>query len=164
MENATLTEIETLGLKSKFNFADGHAYHDLAPSQVDILGRLRGIWESSAQRKIKEAERLYFDAFLKLAESLSLADYPHFRICPTASNSIDIIAAWLADRKMSTALTHPTFDNLFLILRRRGVTVVPLEDSRLRQNGAIASLQGLNSDAVFLVNPNNHICSMPWTL
>ena len=103
MENATLTEIETLGLKSKFNFADGHAYHDLAPSQIDILRRLPDIWEEGAQRKVKEAERLYRETGNPEGEARAMFDQARLFFAVTG-----MAAAALPDmRKAQTlAQTH----------------------------------------------------------
>ena len=153
-QHNTLTEVEITGLNSKFNFADGHAYHDLLPSQQLIINNLDQIWRASARLKVKEAEWLYKEAFCELAESPALKHYAHFNICPTASNSIDIVAAWLADQSMSVTLLEPTFDNLYLLLKRRNVKVMSLDEEELHQNTSTA-LAGITTDAIFLVNPNN---------
>lgn len=153
--NMTLTEIETLGLQSQFNFADGHAYHDLGPSQRQLIENLGSIWEHSSQKKVKESEWDYKDAFWRLAESPSLKAYKYFKICPTASNSIDMVAAVLADKKLSTALLEPTFDNLYLLLKRRGVQVSSLCEKDLHTKGVIETLSQSTADSLFLVNPNN---------
>jgi len=152
---STLTEIEIAGLESQYNFADGHAYHDLSPSQRGIVSRLNEIWITSSARKVKEAEWLYQEAFWRLAESPSLKNYPYFRICPTASNSIDMVAAWLAEKSLGVGLLEPTFDNLFLILKRRGVVVIPLDENDLYADGIWLTMAAHHADAVFLVNPNN---------
>ena len=154
LEPKSLTEVEMLGLQSQYNFADGHAYHDLAPSQTAIINRLDKVWTESAALKVRDSETLYFEAFWQLAKSQSLKNYPHFRVCPTASNSIDIIGAWLAEKGMGAGLLHPTFDNLYLLLKRRGVKIEPVDESFLHEKGP-DFLKKINADSIFLVNPNN---------
>lgn len=150
----TLTEIETLGLYAQHNLADGHAYQDLSASQVRIVRSLPLIWEQSAAMKVWEVEHRYLTAFAALARAPSLLPYSHFRICPTASNSIDLVAAWAKLHELKVALLEPTFDNLYLLLKRRGVEVVPLPETQLEEHGT-AALAATGADAIFLVNPNN---------
>lgn len=151
----SLTGIEALGLQSRHDLANGHASQELAPSQLAIIGRLSELWEAGAKMKSREAELLFKDAFWKLAESPSLASYGHFKICPTASNSIDTAATWLAEKRLKTALIEPTFDNLYLILKRRGVALEALPETQLYHEPLEDALSRIDADAIFLVNPNN---------
>ncbi len=148
-----LTHIEALGLRSQHDMANGHASQALAPTQQRIINRLPDIWMRAASQKSRDAELMYKDAFRKLAASPSLANYNHFKICPTASNSIDTIATWLAANNLKTALIEPTFDNLYLILKRRSVDVTPLPEQALCTGEYKMMLSDV--DALFLVNPNN---------
>jgi aspartate/methionine/tyrosine aminotransferase len=149
----TLTEIEMMGLLSRYDLANGHASHELTASQRHIIHSLPVLWERGLEMKSREAELMYKDAFQQLAESPSLSGYENFKICPTASNSIDVAAAWLAQHQMKTALIEPTFDNLYLILKRRGVALTSLPEDVLHSGDYDEKLK--NVDAVFLVNPNN---------
>jgi aspartate/methionine/tyrosine aminotransferase len=148
-----LTEIEALGLASQHDMANGHASHELAPTQKRIIDRLPELWRQGAHQKSRDAELRFKDAFRKLAESPSLTKYEHFKICPTASSSIDTVASWLAENKIKTALIEPTFDNLYLILKRRGVDLTPLPEESLHSGDF--KVQFAHVDALFLVNPNN---------
>ncbi len=150
---STLTDIENLGLRSKFNFADGHAYQDLNSFEA-ILGQLPNLWEKASRIGVKEQERSYRHAFATLAASPAILDYPHFRICPTASNSIDVVAAWCRQHKLKVGLLEPTFDNLHLLLVRREVEVVPVPEEGLHAD-IEDSIGAAGIDALFLVNPNN---------
>ena len=154
-QELTLTTIEALGLASRHDLANGHASQDLAPAQRAIVDRLPELWRRAARLRSADAERLYRDAFRTLAECPSLAAYDRFKICPTASNSIDTVATWLAEEGLATALIEPTFDNLYLILKRRGVQLVPLPEATLRAEDPAAALAATGAGAVFLVNPNN---------
>ena len=148
-----LTEIEALGLASQHDLANGHASQELAPSQQQIINRLPELWAKGASQKAHDAALMFKDAFRKLAQSPSLTNYEHFKICPTASNSIDTVATWLAEHNLSTALVEPTFDNLYLILKRRGVPLTALPESSLHDGSYQTAMN--NIDALFLVNPNN---------
>lgn len=151
----SLTEIEALGLQSRHDLANGHASQDLAPSQQAIIGRLTELWQAGTKMKSREAELMFKDVFWGLAESPSLAGYGHFKVCPTASNSIDTAATWLAEKKLKTALIEPTFDNLYLILKRRGVMLEALPETQLHSETMEEALNQMDADAIFLVNPNN---------
>ena len=150
----TLTEVESQGLDSQYNMADGHAYQDLSESQANIIESLPEIWKQSSKKKQHHVERDFLFQFSKLAKSLSIQAYKHFRICPTASNSIDIAATYLKATGKCVALIEPTFDNLFLILKRRDIPLVSVAESEIYE-GNLDSLLQQNIDAVFLVNPNN---------
>lgn len=149
----TLTEIEAIGLASQFDLANGHASHDLTLAQENIIQQLPAIWQTGLTQKSRDAELMFKHAFLKLACTPSLSADINFKICPTASNSIDVVAAWLAENKLKTALIEPTFDNLYLILKRRGVELTALPEHQLHQENYADVLRAV--DAVFLVNPNN---------
>ena len=161
-----LTEIEALGLASQYDLANGHASHELAVSQQQIIARLPEIWTSASKQKSMDAEFIFKSAFLKLANSPALKEYSHFKICPTASSSIDTVATWLAEKQLKTALIEPTFDNLHLILKRRGVQLTAIAEAALHEESQdISNVPGNTKgnfsellkemDAVFLVNPNN---------
>lgn len=149
----SLTEIEALGLASQHDLANGHASQDLAPTQKRIIDRLPQFWSQAAQLKSSDAEAIYKDAFCKLAQTPSISTYQNFKICPTASSSIDTVATWLAEKNLRTALIEPTFDNLYLILKRRGVELTPLPESTLYSDEYKQAFAEM--DAIFLVNPNN---------
>lgn len=151
---STLTEVEMQGLDSHCNMADGHAYQDLSLSQSGIIEKLPELWKRGLLKNQHDTERDFLYQFARLAESPSILEYPNFRICPSASNSIDIAAAWLKATDKRVALIEPTFDNLFLILKRRDVHLVSVPESIIYE-GDLDELSKADIDAVFLVNPNN---------
>lgn len=176
-----LTEIEALGLASKHDLANGHASQELSQSQQRIIENLPSLWQVAASTRAATAATNFKDAFSKLAATPSLNLYGHFKICPTASNSIDVVATWLAENNLHTALIEPTFDNLYLILKRRGVQLTSLPEHALHEpvapcgndesifsgdassnpvlvdTGEAGNFRQIlkDVDAVFLVNPNN---------
>lgn len=155
----TLTDIEVLGLSSPCSLADGHAYQDLDSIYQPIVDGLPASWHRAKSMPIPEMERLYVDTFGKTVGSDALARYPNFKICPTASNSIDIIGAYLAAKGLRVGLIEPTFDNLALLLKRRGVDLVAVDDRELvaatNADCLDTLLAPLGLRALFLVNPNN---------
>ncbi|MBI5631485.1 MAG: aminotransferase class I/II-fold pyridoxal phosphate-dependent enzyme [Elusimicrobia bacterium] len=155
MTGQTLTEIEALGLESRHDLANGHASQELPEFQQAIVKRLPELWESGAKIRSGEAERRFKEAFRRLSSCPSLAGYGHFKIAPTASCSIDLAAVWLAEKKLKTALLEPTFDNLCLILKRRGVALEALPEPELHGGAWDKALDRSRAGAVFIVNPNN---------
>jgi aspartate/methionine/tyrosine aminotransferase len=150
-----LTQIELEGLKTDYNLADGHAYHDLLPSQTRIIAQSSALWQHACHMSHERAQKEFLNAFLQLANIDSLVGYPHYVICPTASNSIDIVAAFLSCKGYSTILLEPTFDNLSLLLKRRGVKIGAICEDDLHFNSIQHCLDGKKADALFIVNPNN---------
>lgn len=150
----TLTDYEQIGFQATVNLADGHAYQELGRSQELIVERLGDIWHESQQQTIPGSEDLYLQRFAALIDSPGLLRAAGHSILPTASNSIDLVGAYLHGLGSRVLLTHPTFDNLALLLRRRGVQPQPI--SEIEINDACArQLRLREADALFLVNPNN---------
>ena len=154
-----LTDFELAALLHRHNLADGHAYHELRSMHPGIPSELQSLWEECERTPVPEAEASFLDAAAHLARSSGMRAQGHARITPTASNSIDIVAAVLAERRATTFLVEPTFDNLSLILRRRSVPLVALDEWSLSQALAADAIGDMvdprRCDALFLVNPNN---------
>lgn len=156
---ATLTDHEVAGLASLYNLADGHAYHHYTEAFPYLPTRLADLWRECEDVPVPVMERSFLEAFAELVGCPSAKLTSRFKITPTASNSIDLVAALLAQRSATTALIEPTFDNLALLLRRRGVSLLPLPDADLTRastNDCLGPLlDGISCGAVFLVSPNN---------
>lgn len=152
---STLTEIETIGLTSNFNLSDGHAQQDLDDSQAAIVDKLPQLWRQALQKKQKALEEELRDMFAELGNQTALLDHPSFQVCPTASQSIDIVGAFLRQHSYKTLLLEPTFDNLALLLRRREVELFSLSEKDFVKQTVADCLQHRQFDAIFLVHPNN---------
>lgn len=154
-----LTDYELIGLRGDYNLSDGHAYHDINESFPDFPLTLLDIWRDSESTKVNFAEQRFKAAFSRLIGSEVLASHSSFKVSPTASNSIDLVAAYLAVKSPRIALVSPTFDNLALLLKRRGCALQLIEDNYFRSTDnatkLFAKLDSLNFDTLFLVNPNN---------
>lgn len=154
----TLTDLEVVGLQSEFNLADGHAYQALGQEFADIIEDLSRIWRLSETVRVPEAEHDFREAFAALAGSSGMAKLPFFKICATASNSIDVIGTILAAKKLRTALIEPVFDNLSLLLRRRGVVLEAIGDAVTEEDGMRGEFERSSSGtggAVVIVQPGN---------
>lgn len=151
-----LTDIENLGLNSKFGLADGHAYQDLTLEQQNIINDLSSLWAQASTLLQKDIEVLFHDNFYRLAKQPSAVGSRNFRICTSASQSIDMVGALLFRKKLSVGLVHPTFDNLAQIMRRWDLHVTPLtEDQVFQIDPKEDSARLPEFDAIFIVNPNN---------
>ncbi|MBA8827774.1 aspartate/methionine/tyrosine aminotransferase [Saccharopolyspora lacisalsi] len=152
----SLTRYEVIGLGEEFNFADGHAYHPMPAMYASVESRLTEIWRETASKNIRDLEVEFKDALARLICSDALRKSTSFSISPTASSSIDIVSAYLVSEGVRVGLITPAFDNLNLMMRRRGVHVTPIPEAefvdldRLRAR-VIEDRVG----CVFLVSPNN---------
>lgn len=155
MDRQTLTEIEISSLNQEFNFADGHAYHDLDEFQQKVVASSVETWHVAKHMSKQEVESYYVKQFIRLTGAHSLDNYPNLVFCPTASNSIDMVGAWLSSTFSSVALLEPTFDNLALLLKRRRVPLVAINENELHNGDIEKQLTQKSIDAIFLVNPNN---------
>lgn len=157
-EEKALTEYERDGLARELNLADGHAYHDLGVALPDSAADFDALWAEAQRTPVLAAEARFRDACAALAGSAVLRTLPS-RICPTASNSIDIAGAVLRHLGRDAHLVEPTFDNLALILRRRGVALRPVPEARLHDAALAGALPALVApmagQALFVVQPNN---------
>ena len=155
----SLTKYEYKGMNGNVNFADGHAYHNLPNEYDEITCNLEDIWLLSNQLNVVEAENKFKVSFGYLINSSDVINTANFKICPTSSNSIDIIAAYLKQESKKVLLIEPTFDNLYLLLARRGCQVESLlEDDLievLKRNALSELLDKHDFNSIFLVNPNN---------
>lgn len=154
-----LTDYEIAGLQAELNLADGHAYHSLEELFSGITQRLPEIWDKSDTTRVSDAQDAYLDAFGRLIGSDTLRTQVKTRISPTSSNSIDIVSAFLNLHARRVVLVEPTFDNLALLLRRRGCALTALSEDHLfaavDDDSLLDLIDPTTFDALFLVNPNN---------
>ncbi|WP_457792690.1 pyridoxal phosphate-dependent aminotransferase [Pseudomonas syringae] len=155
----TLTDVEWNAFALPANLADGHAYHDMHVAFMEIMKNLERIWSEADKITPPRMALDFKNSFSRLIKSPSLMPHTHYKICPSASNSIDLIAAFLHGKNIRTVLVEPTFDNLALLLQRRGVTVDSVSEDNLRHHlvdGNFDSIPAIKTaEAVFIVSPNN---------
>lgn len=155
-DKVALTEFEVVGLRAAFNFADGHAYHRMPKELMPIMNRIKTVWRESSSKEMPELEEKFKRAMSRIIRSTVLGNHSYYSLCPTASNSIDIAAAWLASNKYSVGLLEPVFDNLFLILKRRGISICDIQESDLKDIQQLEKkIERHNLKALFIVTPNN---------
>lgn len=150
-----LTDIETLALNSKFGLADGHAYQDLSEAQERIVSNLSSHWNKALNTRPREIEIEFHDNFYRLAKQNSRIGSREFRICTSASQSIDMMGAYLFRNKMSVGLIQPTFDNLAQIMKRWDLVMTPISEQQIFPNNSELFLDASKFDCLFIVNPNN---------
>jgi aspartate/methionine/tyrosine aminotransferase len=151
----TLTDFEVAGLQATLSLADGHAYQDLSPEFANIIAELPTLWAASEHTLVPDAEQRFRHAFASLAGSPAMGQRRFFKVCPSASSSIDVIGAVLAALRLPTCLVEPTFDNLPLLLRRRGVVLDVVQEADLHVGKSMQRILCSRHGALFLVQPNN---------
>jgi aspartate/methionine/tyrosine aminotransferase len=156
---STLTDFERASLAEPFNLADGHAYHGIDAMHPTLTSDLAAIWDAAEHQSVDAAERDFAAVFAEVAGCPGLLGQAVVHVVPTASNSIDIVAAVLSASGRAVAMIEPTFDNLALILRRRGLSLTPIAEADMWQaashDGLATLLPRDRFGAVVLVNPNN---------
>lgn len=148
-----LTDYELIALRGKYNLADGHARYDLNKSYNKIIEILSSS-DSYSLGQI-DVEKEFSIAFFQLANQKTSSWTDRILYCPSASESIEIVANFLRLQNLSTSLVEPVFDNLADILKRHRVLKGILHNSKFNEDGVLHSLNGTNTDAHFFVFPNN---------
>lgn len=147
-----LTRHERRGLAGGWNLSDGHARQD-ATSYAAVLKRLPELFDEGTVETQQAVEGQFESAFFGCAGQHAYAALPQPLYNFSCSLAIEVVANYLSANRMSTALIHPTFDNIADILRRNQVDLMPLDQDLLTapelDGGAIAG------DALFIVCPNN---------
>jgi len=155
-KSQSLTEHEVFGLSVKYNLADGHSYISAKTHFRGVLFNLPDLWDSAVETPIPQMETAFKDIFADYFALAGLKNHKHFSICPTASNSIDIVGAWARSKKLRVGLIEPTFDNLAQLLRRREVVLEAVPESIFSDLDLLEKfIQEKRLDALFMVNPNN---------
>lgn len=155
-KNNNLTELEVFGLSAQYNLADGHSYISAEKHFNTVLSELPALWRSAVEVPIPEMENLFKNKFAEYFSLDGLSQHTHFSICPTASNSIDIVGAWARSMNYKIGLVEPTFDNLAQLLRRREVELEAISEVVLADLVLLEDVINKKQiDALFLVNPNN---------
>lgn len=152
---ANLTKYERISLSRQFNLADGHAHQLPDLAQREITRRLPTIFADAERTRQEDLEALFQATFYRLAGQRTAVAHPRALQCSTASQSIDVAAALLAERGLSVGLLQPCFDNLAALLRRRGVPLVPVNEADLLPANVARTVRSLPADALFLTLPNN---------
>jgi aspartate/methionine/tyrosine aminotransferase len=121
-----------------------------------VIADIQSIWRYSCARTVPEIENEYKSAFAQLIESEALNQHGSYSIAPTASNSIDTIATYIASLKLKTALIEPCFDNLYLILKRRNVSLSAITEDELENIDLLKKrIIAESIGCLFIVSPNN---------
>ncbi|WP_261546130.1 aminotransferase class I/II-fold pyridoxal phosphate-dependent enzyme [Burkholderia multivorans] len=155
----SLTEQEVLGFERFADLSSGHAYHELPEPLATLPDEIAHLWREAAEQTPKDWEQRFIAAFCAMSGVHSIAQLPFCRPCPTASNSIELVAAMLRQRRLSTALVEPTFDNLALLLHRREVALHAIDERLIFDDTTIDQLEqhlvSSEAGALFIVSPSN---------
>lgn len=148
------TEYELAGLSASYNLADGHAHHHPSPEEQAIIQGSAGFFDRAFQQPQREVEEAFLETFFRAAQQPTAILKASLYLSYSASTAILIIAQYLRETTRSVGLIHPTFDNIYYILRNSGVMTAPI-DERTFCTGLTTDPIATKSDAIFLVLPNN---------
>jgi aspartate/methionine/tyrosine aminotransferase len=152
-----LTQLEQGVLEEPLNLADGHAYRQWTASEQDTIARAGDLLQEVDRQCQSQIEDAYLAAFFDLAQQSLRTD--HFRVLHwlTASMAIEAVANYCRVEGLGVSLIEPCFDNLADILRRHRLHVIPIDERILTLVGPELdeALDGMTSEVVFLVSPNN---------
>lgn len=155
----SLTEQEVLGFQRFADLSSGHAHHELPAALATLPDEIATLWREAAEQTPKEWELRFISAFCAMSGVRPIEQLPFCRPCPTASNSIELIAAVLRRRHIPTALVEPTFDNLALLLHRREVALHAIDERLIFDHTVIDQLEQQlvtsGVGALFIVSPSN---------
>jgi len=150
-----LTQYEHLGIESEFNLADGHAHQFQDPAQQLIVGQLPSLFTESERRPLRSLEDHFQRCFYELAGQPTALRRRQTLLCQSASQSIDLVAAFLSAQGTPVGLLRPCFDNLPGLLRRRGAELRPVAERDLAGPGLERLLGPGSPGALFVTLPNN---------
>lgn len=155
----SLTDLEIIGFGMAADLASGHAYHDLPAVLLPVVGELPQLWRDACKATPLELEASFKASFARLSGLSGLNRLRFCRPCPSASNSIDLVATLLRDQQRRTLLVEPTFDNLALLTKRRGVSIAAIDEESLFDPKAhhrlVKRLERDRIGALFMVSPTN---------
>jgi enduracididine biosynthesis enzyme MppP len=148
-----LTELELVALDSGVNVADGHARHEPTASQQKIIGRLPELFGQAAETPVAVVDREAQQAFLSSVGQRTAITASEVLSCYSSSVAMEIFSTALRTAGVKrVALIHPTFDNISDILRRSGMSLIPVSEEYLLQEHA--DLPD-GAEVLFITTPNN---------
>jgi aspartate/methionine/tyrosine aminotransferase len=149
-----LTQLERQAVDSLINLSDGHPRQRLTAGQAGVVGRLPELFESVQREPFEALEQRAQRAFMDALGQVS-APVEDGRVFSLYASSVATMALGgvLAQDEHRVALVHPTFDNIYDILRHR-VPVFPLRESACAEANLNEAQQG-RPTCVFVTTPNN---------
>lgn len=153
-----ITQHEIAALKMKYNLADAHTHQRQSPSQKEfIISNLPNLWYESEEKTQYELEQEFIQAFFHLHQQPTALKTRRNNLYYSASVATMVVANYLRQKGMSTALIEPSFDNLHDLLKNHQVDIHRLEENWLYEPEKIYQKlsENVQADSIFLVDPNN---------
>lgn len=151
-----LTQHEIEALKTRYNLADAHTHQAQSGSQAAIVADLPEIWHEAEQGLQVTMEDRFLNAFFLLHGQDTARELGRTMLSYSASVSTMVAGLHLKQQGMSVALVEPCFDNLVDLLKHMQVPLQAFPESALSDPSRIAErLAGVDTDALYLVDPNN---------
>jgi aspartate/methionine/tyrosine aminotransferase len=153
-----LTEYEVLALEGRYNLSDGHPHFSPSMSEQRIISDLPQLWRDASRRTQGTIDGALVQALADFHRQPTLLAVGRAPLLAYASSiSMGVVSAYLGGRQLSVSLLEPCFDNLYEILRHRGITPSPVpEDVVFSPEAAGEDLQAaVIGDVLIIVDPNN---------
>lgn len=149
-----LTKYEILALSAPISVSDGHPRQQPTAAQAAVLRRLTDLFLEATSGPFEELERRAQSAFLaNLGQDTQAVTDGRVLSAYSSSVAMDVLARTLVREAPRVGLITPTFDNIPALLRRWGLSLVPLAEEALIAGEIPVPLDQL--DAVFITTPNN---------
>lgn len=153
-----ITQHEIAALKMRYNLADAHTHQRQSSSQKElIISNLPRLWYESEEKTQYELEQKFIQAFFSLHRQPTALKTGRNTLYYSASVATMVVANYLLQKGISTALVEPCFDNLHDLLKNYQVSIDRLEENWLDEPDKIYKnlLENVQADSIFLVDPNN---------
>lgn len=154
-KNMTGYEIDTLS--KTYNLTDGHAFRPWSPAEEEIINHSAQLFKTNNRQMQAQLEADYIRDFLDLGkQTLNTEDVGYLMVF-TASMAFEMVANYLRLNNLTMSLIEPCFDNLADIFKRHDIRMHSFPDHYLEADVEefTAFLEGITSDVICLVTPNN---------
>ncbi len=155
--NITEREYSALASPNVVNLADAHVRWAPSAAEAIVIAILGDAWRNAAETPYTSLERMAWSSYASLARQSILRQYDDGRCftCYASSVATDLAAAILRDARYTTAfISHPTFDNIPDLFRRRGFRVHSHGEQEWAA-GQHPEVGGRGATVWVIVTPNN---------
>jgi aspartate/methionine/tyrosine aminotransferase len=152
LSNLTTMEVDALtDMDGSLNLTDGHARLELTAEQAAVVARIPEMFATASRHPFPRIEAAAHRAFLDaIGQRSAPVGTGRILSCYSSTLATDIVArAMPADT--TTAVLHPTFDNIADLFVTRGLKLVPMSEERLLEQ----DWPGPPVKAIVITHPNN---------
>jgi len=148
-----LSVYEWLGLASKFNLATAYPRQSISAEQQMAMSNLTHILVAAHTSDELAAKKKFEHAFFTFAGQPSIQSLATPLTQYSGSIAIEVMTNYLRLHKKSVTLMQPTFDTLADALKRHGIPLLPIAESKVLQ--LTEASPRILTEALYIVCPNN---------